>query len=175
MNVKYKELSVIGKVWTLAQTLSAGITENKKAYILAAVRKLNELNNSIEIDASMAVNETIDSIVDHATALKENFLDLIESDTDFVDNEDIISQIWYNRLLLDSFKYKWKNNLLTEADEMELEEIYKTLKSIYVVELKEKRLSGKERADLFKINEEVENFKIKFDTLVRRGQAGITF
>lgn len=167
MNIKYEKLSVVGKVWTLAQTLGAGITDNKNTYVLSAIRKLDELNKSLEVDASMTVNETIDNIVEHAIALKENYMDLKKVDTRFVDNEDIISQIWYNRLLLDAFKFKLKNKMLTEKEEDELDKIYNTIRHIFIVELKEKRFSSKERRDLFKIKEEIEDVIIKFKNAIK--------
>lgn len=168
MNIKYEKLSVVGKVWTLAQTLGAGTLTDKKGYVLSAVKNLEELSASYEVDASMTVNETICTILDHAQAIKEKFFNKqAKVDTEFVHNDDIISDIWANSILLINLKYKFKNKQLSEEDINLIEELYNNVRHIFIVELVEKRLESKEKRDLFKIKEEVEDFKIKVENAIK--------
>jgi len=62
---------------------------------------------------------------------------------------------------------------LLEEYLVSLDEIYCEIKHIWIKDLKKKKLSGKERRDLFKIKKEIEDLKIKIEKRVDRNQIHI--
>lgn len=169
MNVEYKELSVVGKVWSLAELINAGIRDKKKSYILAAVRKVEALNDSEEIDASMAVDETIDNIVEHINSLKKKYIDHEDCDVTFVSDDSIASQIWKNRFMFDKIRNNMKIKDLSKVDKESLDKVFSNINRLYIQELKMKNLSGIERKDLFKIRHEILSMKTKYENITARG------
>ena len=174
MNIEYKELSLVGKVWSLAELFNAGLRDGNKSYILAALKKLEEIKNDEVLMSSKAVGEnTVDNIIENAKAMKAVIIDGEDAETDFEYDASVISSIWLNRIFLDGFKFKVRNNTLQMCDADEINKVYSAIRSLYVYEIKNKTLSGNERADIFKIMKEIEAVKIKFDKRVRNGQIDI--
>lgn len=163
MNIKYNKLSVIGKVWSLAELYNAGIRDDKKPYVDAAIRKLEELESDSN-STSFAIGEkSISNILRH----------IMKETEEFVDDGTLVSSLWYNRAWLDDVKSRIKNNQIEDSDLAVLQDIYLEIKRFYVKNLKEKKFSSKEKQDLFKIKEEILNLKNKIENRVERNQINV--
>ena len=174
MNTKYNQLSIIGKVWTIGELFNTGIYDNNTAYIKSSFKKLGELNSNPNVLNYVSMKDTtLENIINNAFAIKQKQVDDMDVDTAFVDDGSIVSAIWYNKQLLDYFKMKMKENSLTSRDLKILTNIYYAIRRIYVNELKSKQLSSKERCELFKINEQVNNLKLKIESRVSKNQIDI--
>lgn len=174
MNIKYKDLSVIGKVWTIAEVLFAGIREEKEKWVISAFDKLEGLRQDETIQQSNALNNiTIEQLIENARTDKQLLLGEQLTGGMSSDGGSIVETIWFDRIELDEIKTRIKNDSLTDEDLISLNEIYCEIKHIWVKDLKEKKLRGKERRDLFKIKEEIEDLKIKIEKRVDRNQISI--
>ncbi|MBO5954888.1 MAG: hypothetical protein J6Q13_02850 [Clostridia bacterium] len=174
MNIKYKYLSVIGKVWTIAEILFAGIREEKEKWIVSALDKLEGLREDETIQNSKALNEkTIDQLIENARTQKQIMLEEQTLGGLTSDGGSVVETIWFNRIEFDEIKRRIKNDGLLEEDLLSLNQIYREIKAIWIKDLKEKQLSSKERSDLFKIKEEIEDLKIKIEKRVERNQITI--
>ncbi len=168
MNIKYKQLSVIGKVWTLAETFSAGIIDNKNAYVNSTLKHIEELMSDENAKISSAVYEnSFESIFENATDIWCGSESVTSVD------DSIVSIIWKNRLEFDQIKRNVKESCLTNVNKMILLDIYLEIKHIWIKDLKEKKLSSQERRDLFKIKEEIEDLKIKIENRINRNQINL--
>lgn len=164
MNIKYKQLSVIGKIWTIADMFYAGIRDDKNAYVLATLRRLEELDNDEEIINSNAVQENTIS----------KLIDCVETKQDLVfDDESIISKVWSFHIEINNIKARVKTDRLMSEDVLTLNKIHSQIKGFWVRDLKQKNLSSKERRDLFKIVEEIEDLKIKIENRINRNQINL--
>lgn len=153
MNRKYNEMSVVGKIWAIAELYHVGIRACKKSYVNATIRKLEELE--------CKTDSTSFAIGDNSIA---NILRYITKETEeYVDDGTLVSSLWYNRAWLDDVKSRIKNNQIQETDLAILQDIYIEVKRFYVKNLKEKKFSSQEKQDLFKIKEEVLNLKNKIE------------
>lgn len=170
MNIKYDELSVIGKVWTIAEMFCAGVKDNKKSYVLATIRRLNELNADENAKTSKAVFEnTMLQIIENTERYKFDNILTVED----IDDESIVSRVWCCRLKFDKIKWQIKNDNLTQEAIETLNSIFYEIRRFWVSDLKFKVLESKERRDLFKIKEEIEDLKIKIENRVKRNQITI--
>lgn len=173
MNIKYKDLSVIGKIWTIAEMFHAGLRDNKNAYIVATFRKLEELLYDQEAQTSKAVlSGSIENIIASAEIQKE----LIWGETEnakLYDYGSIVELIWFNRIAFDAIKRRIKDDSMLGEDLAILDAIYREIKGLWVSDLKAKQLRSEERRDLFKIKEEIEDLKIKIENKVKRNQITI--
>ena len=168
MNIKYNQLSVIGKIWTLAQTFSAGIIDDKNAYINSVLNHLEDLIKDVNANNSSAVDEnSFESIFENATDIWCGSESITSVD------DGIVSTIWKNRLEYDQIKRKAKENFLTKADKLQLMDLYLEIKHIWIKDLKERKLSSLERRDIFKIKEEIEDLKIKIENRINRNQINL--
>lgn len=166
MNLKYKQLSVIGKAWTIAELYNAGIRYNKKSYIKATMRKLEDLESENINTTSYAIKEnTISNIMQHIT--KET--------PEYCNDNSIVSIIWYNRAWLDDIKIKINENTMLSSDVPILEDIYLEIKRLWVADLKSKKLTPRERQDLFEIKEEIKNVVLKLNNLIKHSQLEIVW
>ena len=104
MNIKYKELSIIGKVWSIAELLKAGIRDKKDAYIISTFKKIKELQNDVSLSLTNAVKTTtMDNIMAHATEIlhKSKFPDTV---IEFNNDESVTSIVWFAKTELDDIK-----------------------------------------------------------------------
>ena len=69
MNIKYQELSVIGKVWSIAELLYVGLRDNNKKYVEVAFSKLQSLNAE-DIQSKAIFQHSITNLMDHANTYK---------------------------------------------------------------------------------------------------------
>lgn len=174
MNIKYKDLSVIGKVWTIAEILSAGIREENEKWVVSAFDKLEGLRHDETIQQSNALNnKTIELLIENARTDKQLILGERLTGGMSSDGGSVIETVWFDRIEFDEIKTRIKNDSLLEEDLVSLDEIYCEIKRIWVKDIKEKKLNGKERRDLFKIKEEIEDLKIKIEKRVERNQINI--
>ena len=173
MNIKYKDLSIIGKGWSLAELLKAGIRDKKDAYLVSTFKKIRELQDNKELKNSHAVKETtFDNIMIHATNIlhQSKYPDTyIEFDND----GSIASTIWFLKTELDSIKERIKNNRINSEDLPMLNEIYSTIRKFWVTDLKNKELTSQERSDLFKIKKEVETLLLNVEKRAERNQINV--
>ena len=168
MNLKYKQLSVIGKVWVLAEMFNAGIRDDKNSYILATIKHIEDLIKDEETRSSNAVCENSFEI------MLDNISEICDGNNKIeFSNNGIVSQVWKARFDLDEIKRRLKQNYLKNDDTEKLNEIYLEIRKIWIKDLKEKKLSGKERRDLFKIKEEIEDVKIKIENRINRDQINL--
>lgn len=173
MNIKYENLSVIGKVWQIAELLHDGIRDSKDAYIMAAFKKITQLKNDENLSKSTAVKETtMINIMEHGTNIlhQSKFKDYW---FEFENDESVVSIVWFAKTELDIIKESIKNNGIHDDDFENLKNIYLRLKSILVNDLKSKVLSGDERRDLLKIVKEVNKLVIKVETRIKHSQINI--
>lgn len=172
MNIKYDELSIIGKIWSVAELFYAGIRDKKESYIRATFRKLEELSFDEEVYNSNATkNNSFECIIDSATKMLE--ANSGGSGTELIYDGSVIATVWYDCISFNDIKNKAKNNLLTNQDIESLNNLFFEIKHIWTSDLKAKNLLSKERRDLFKIQKEIEDLKLKIETRVKRNQINI--
>ena len=168
MNLKYKDLSIIGKVWTIAEVLNAGITHNNKKWIVSAVDKFEQIYNDEEIYNSRILNEdALTKILQQVVEIKLTYVDGYEYVDSLQPDDSIICLIWQSRFMLDRIKSNIKHNQVTQEDVEVLDDIFLKISKVYIRDLKQKELQGKERRDLFKIREEIEDVKILLDKKIK--------
>ena len=164
MKAKYKELSLIGKVWALAELYNTGVGCDKKSYVEAAIRKLEALDADEKYLSSLATQEKSIS----------NILSFITRETEeFVDDGSLVSSLWYNRAWLDDVKTRIRNNKIEDSDMAVLQDIYIEFKRFCVKDLKEKQLSSKERRELFEIKGELNNLIVNLNNRIKHSQIQI--
>ena len=115
MNIKYKDLSVIGKVWTIAEVLFAGIREEKEKWVISAFDKLEGLRQDETIQLSNALNNiTIEKLIENARTDKQLILGERLTGGMSSDGGSIVETIWFDRIELDEIKTRIKNDSLTD-------------------------------------------------------------
>ena len=171
MNIKYKDLSIIGKVWALAELLFAGLRDNNKKYIEVAFSKLESLKTE-DIKSSAVLPNGIENLIENAKTDKQIMLGETVTGGLKADGS-IIETVWYDCIELQDIKRRVKNDCLMESDIDAINEIFYEIHSLWVGDLKNKELSGKERRDLFKIQEEIKSFKEKIEKRVEHNQITI--
>ena len=164
MNIKFNELSVIGKTWAIAEMFYYGLRDENPINISATYKKINEMASDATILNSSAVKETtFDNMNDSVNKILA--VNSGENEQEFINDKSIVSTVWYNAIYFYNIKNNAKANLLTNKEYEILKEIYKEIKRIWVIDLKEKKLSSKERRDLYNIKEEmwavINNLEIK--------------
>ena len=164
MNIKFNELSVIGKTWAIAEMFYYGLRDETPINISATYKKINEMASDATILNSSAVKETtFDNMNDSVNKILA--VNSGKNEQEFINDESIVSTVWYNAIYFYNIKNNAKANLLTNKEYEILKEIYKEIKRIWVIDLKEKKLSSKERRDLHNIKEEmwavINNLEIK--------------
>ncbi len=167
MNIKFERLSAVGKIWSLRELLDKGIFEHDGKSVEAAVHKLDHFINEQDVENNIENFEQDCELIRHSAYVLafEYFKRPYQEDEDTtVKINGILSKIWVYRGMLDDFKHGVKTYGLEQNEETPLIfKIEKEINKIYYKELKEKALSGKDRQDLFKIKEEVEDVKIKYN------------
>ena len=164
MELKYKKLSLIGKIWVIAELYNAGIRDDKQSYVSAAIRKLEQLQSEEATLNSCAIKEN--------TLL--NILNQITGETsEFVHDHSAVSFLWYNRAWLDDIKNRIRDNQIEESDMAILEDIYREIKLLWFRDLRAKKYSSEERLELYKIYEETKNLKNKIHDRVVKNQIDI--
>ena len=168
MNIKYEKLSSVGKIWSIRELLDKGIYEKDSKSVETAVHKLDHFLNEQENSNNVLESFKQDSeIIRHsAYVLAFEYLKKPQQDDEDVTVEinGIFSKIWAYRGMLDELKYRLKTNINAGNEELpSIIDIEKAINQIYYAELKEKALTGKDRRDLFKIKEEIEDVKIKYN------------
>lgn len=167
MNIKFEKLSAIGKVWSIRELLDKGIFEKDGKSVEAAVHKLDHFLSELENSNSNETYKQDGEIIRHSAYVIafEYFKRPYQDDEEvIVEINGILSKIWAYRGMLDELKYGLKTNFNAENEELpSIIDIENAINKIYYTELKEKALSGKDRQDLFKIKEEVEDVKIKYN------------
>ena len=166
MNIKYEKLSIVGKIWSIRELLDKGLFENDGKQVFVAIKKINDLmsdetQKTYEIEKLKEDLESIEHFVYRYS------IDYFENskDEEFVDDFKVngnISEIWFLKGELDCLKQRAKSCLETDFDKLLIIEIERRINKIYYTDLKEKKLTGKDRRDLFKIKEEIEDVKIKY-------------
>ncbi len=164
MNIKYKDLSVIGKIWTLTEMLYSGIKDVKQSYLLAVKRKLEELNDSEEIKTSNTLNEhTIDNIIYNSKSLA-NYCLGIQEEEDYIEDDTMLLNIWFLKVQADAIKRRAKEKILFAHDKEVLDNIIYKIKNYWLIAgYKEKVLTGKEKRDLHKIYLELSSLQQKIN------------
>ena len=171
MNIKYKDLSVIGKIWSLAELLCVGIRDKKSAYTISMFKKLTELRD--EEEPSMAVKQnSFENIMENATNIlhKSKFPDAY---FEFTNDESVISIVWCAKTQLEEIKRRVEKDTLTKEDLTTLNEIYKQVHKCWIIDIKNKILSSKERRDLFKIQLEIKSYKERIEKRADHNQITI--
>ncbi len=164
MKLKYKEMSIVGKVWTLAELYNAGVGDEKKSYVRATITRLYEMLFDEETLSSHATKESsISNILNHITGYT----------AEFKNDESVVSILWYNRAWLDDVKSRTKNSQIESSDLAILQDVYLEIKRLYINNLKEKKLSIEESRDLLLIKKEIEDLKNKIQTRVTRNQIDV--
>ena len=172
MNIKFNDLSIVGKIWSIAEMFYIGIRDVKESYIRATFRKLEDLSFDEEIYNSNAVKEhSFECIIDSATKILE--ANSGAGGTKLIHDESLIATVWYDCISFNDIKNKLKNDSLTNQDIESLNQLFLELRRIWIGDLKAKNFSSKERRDLFKIKEEIEDLKLKIETRVKRNQINI--
>jgi len=170
MNVKYKDLSIIGKVWTIADLFYTGIAIGNKKWVEIAFEKLETIKSDEELQSSnAALSGSIEQMIANAH-IAEQYITGNRDEYDCVDDESIVSRVWFNRIELNQIKQRVKNDALMREDVFLLNEIYAEISHFWVSDLKNKHLTSKERRDLFKIREEIEDLLIKIENRINRDQ-----
>ena len=171
MNIKYNELSIIGKVWSIAELLFVGLRDNNKKYVDVAFSKLESLKTE-NIESKAVLENGIETLIENATTDKQ--LMLGEPLTaGLSDDGSIISTIWFDCIELQDIKRRVKKDCIMESDIEAIEEIYYEIHSLWINDVKNKELSAKERRDLFKIQAEIKSFKEKIEKRAERNQITI--
>lgn len=172
MNIKFNELSVIGKTWAVAEMFYYGLRDNNQINIDATYTKLKEMANNEEIMKSVAVKK-------HSFRCMIESVDKILAANNGGPTEDLIfdgsiaAKVWFDAINFYNIKNNAKANLLTTKDYEYLKQILREIKHIWGIDLKEKKLSSKERRDLFKIKEEVSTVINNLDNKIRFGELAI--
>lgn len=170
MNIKYKDLSIIGKVWSLAELFYTGIRNNNKKYIDVAFAKLQTLKE--EVKSSAMAENSIENILINAKAFKQFMLGE-EVTGAMIEDGSIVESIWFDAIEINSIKRRVKDDSLMEEDLLALNDIYYEIHKFWALDLKNKELSSKERRDLFKIQQEVKSYKEKIEKRVEQNQITI--
>ena len=171
MNIKYKDLSIIGKVWSIAELFYAGIRDNNKKYIEVAFSKLESLKLE-DIKSNAMVEDGIANLIINAKAQKQFMQGDVVSGA-MVEDGSIIETVWFDCIEIQGIKNRVKNDSLLESDIDALNDIYYEIHSLWISDLKNKELLGKERRDLFKIKEEVKSYKEKIEKRAEQNQITI--
>ena len=172
MNVKYEDLSLVGKVWSLAEVFYAGLCDNKPAYVKSTFRKLEELKLECLSSSNVANESNIENLIDNANIQKQFMLgeDVVG---DYIDDESVVSMLWFNSIILSGIKRRVKDDSLLYDDLYNLNRIYDEIKGAWIHDLKARELLSIERRDFFKIKEQIEDLKIKIQKRVERNQINI--
>ena len=170
MNIKYKDLTIIGKIWSIADLFYSGLIIGNKKWVEIAYEKLETLNIDEQVQNSKAVLEhTIQQTITNAH-IAEEYITGIREEYDCIDDESIASRLWFNKIELNQIKSRVKNDALKREDVLLLNEIYAEISHFWITDLKQKVLTSKERKELFKIREEVDDLLIKIENRINRDQ-----
>lgn len=164
MNLKYENLSLVGKIWSIAEILNAGKMHGNKKWIVSALDKFSTLYANEEVYRSNALQEnTMSNLYEMVVEFKLKYVDGFVLDVLLEEDNSIISYVWKTRFIIDDIKSKIKRNKITKEDVELLDVILKNISKIYVQDLKQKQLGAFERRDLFKIREEIQDVHIALD------------
>lgn len=170
MNIKYNELSVVGKTWAVAEMFYYGVRDVNAINIEATYKKIDEMENNDK--NSKTVKETsfanMRDSVEKILAVNSG-----KSEQEFIHDGSIVSTVWFDAVYFFNIKNNAKANLLTKKDYETLKEIYSEIKHIWVMDLKEKGLTSKERRDLFKIKDEILSLINNLENKIMRGNLAI--
>jgi len=171
VNIKYKELSIIGKIWSLAELFAVGIRDNNKKYVDVAISKLK----SLIYDDIVSNAASIDDIknLSHNAKIQKQYIFGGSLTGAYNEDGSIIEAIWFDCLDIHSIKQRVKNDSLMKTDLNKLNDIYYEIYNLWINDLKNKELSSKERRDLFKIKEEIKSYKEKIEKRVEHNQITI--
>ena len=168
MNLKYKDLSIVGKIWSIAEVLNAGIAHNNKKWIVSAVDKFEQIYNDEEMYNFHILNEdTLTKILQQVIEIKLTYLDGYKFVDSLQVDDSIICLVWQSRFQLDGIKQNIKHNQVKNEDVELLDIVLSKISKVYFEDLKQKKLQGKERRDLFKIREEIIDVKIAMDKKIK--------
>lgn len=165
MNIKYEKLSIIGKIWSIRELLDKGLLEKDGKQVFSAIKKIDTLINdeSIKDSGIECVEQDLELIEDNVYQNSIEYFDKRKKEIiEPFEINGIISAIWFLKGELDCLKQRAKSCEQTDSDKQLILEIERKVNQIYYTELKEKKMSGKVRRDLFKIKEEIEDVKIKY-------------
>ncbi len=166
MNIKYEKLSILGKIWSIRELFDYGVFEDDWKKVETAIHKLNHLIADAETNNPNIeyFKEDCEEIQHNAYVLAlEFFKGKTEETYEEIEQKGLISRLWFLKGMLDDFKYGLKNiGVDQDSDEPLIKGIEKSINQMYYKELKERVLTNKERRDLFKIKEEVEDVRIKY-------------
>ncbi len=173
LNVKYEDLSVVGKVWTIREELNKGIINNDAGFIMSANKKLNEIvenklySTIYENDKAISLADIAD-LVENAKNIKKRYVDGEEVSTYFQikKNANILLKIWKCREILDHFKFMLKKSDQTKEDVVEFEKMTDEIYKLYRKSHKEQEIS-KVKRDFYKIYIEVVDAHIKYENRKR--------
>ena len=163
LNVKYEDLSVVGKVWTIREELNKGIINNDAGFIMSANKKLNEIVEA-ELYSTIYENDkvtpvaNIDNLVENANNIKRKIVDGEDVSIDFEcdDNSNMLSKIWKHRIILDKFRLKLRQHNVSREDFEKFDKAGEKFYNLYRKAYKNKDIySYKVKRDLFKIYEEL--------------------
>ena len=123
LNIKYEDLSVVGKIWSIREELNKGIINNDAGFILSANKKINEIAESGDF-AVIYENDivtpvaNIDNLVENANNIKRKIVDgeNIAIDFECDDNSNLLSNIWKHRIILDKFRLKLRQHNVSRED-----------------------------------------------------------
>jgi len=169
LNVKYEDLSVVGKVWSIREELDKGIINNDAGYIMSANKKLNEIVDSgiYSTIKNISLSDIAD-LVENAKNIKRRYVDGEDVSTYFQikKNANILLKIWKCREILDHFKFVLKTSDQTKEDVIEFEKMTKEICKLYRKSHKEQEIS-KVKRDFYKIYIEVVDAQIKYENRKR--------
>lgn len=170
LNIKYEDLSVVGKIWSIREELRKGTSNKDLGLIISANKKLDEIIDSgiystvYENDKAISLADIAD-LVENAKNIKRRYVDKEDVSTVFKikNNSNILLKMWKYRDILDNFKYLLKTCDQTIEDVVEFE---KMAKEIYKLHTKACREHGnsKVKRDTYKIYIEVIDVYIKYKT-----------
>ena len=163
LNVKYEDLSVVGKVWTIREELNKGIINNDAGFILSANKKINEIAESgdfavIYENDNVTPVANIDNLVENANNIKRKIVDGEDLSIDFEcdDNSNLLSKIWKYRIILDKFRLKLRQHNVSKEDFEKFDKAGEKFYNLYRKAYKNKDIYRyKVKRDLYKIFDEL--------------------
>ena len=122
MNIKYKQLSVVGKIWRLAEMYATGIRLGDDAYLKATKRYLQYIQ-SYEKKSNAKYDDTI-----------SNMINYVSGNQSFVNDGSVVSLLWYYGEIFDDIKHKNKYGIISKEDEVIMDQFVKIIDQLYMDE-----------------------------------------